>query len=251
MPQHADAIHQGTAAEATISSSVSTEVKEPLGKSGAMPVDNVPNNSTKTASGSLQEMGDTDSNSEEQQLPLPSASRENGHHRSTERPSNGKGSNAGRAGRPPAGDSLEQAAIVAGNAHEGETALREISSREGSVYPSSTPLGVSRDPYEGHSPAQGMDSTEVERKAVDTADRVSVEIIRCKAVCPDWQDPVLTDNLTNERPDTLVLSIPHLLLQLPPSKPAVRPSKHPVQVTFRFRLKPKSMKVKWSRSEFI
>ena len=78
--------------------------------------------------------------------------------------------------------------------------------------------------------APASESQEDERQPVDKADQVSIEIVRCRAVCPDWQDSALSDSPVNARPDTLVLAIPRLLLQLPPSNPAMHPSCHPVQV---------------------
>lgn len=78
--------------------------------------------------------------------------------------------------------------------------------------------------------AFGHESRVDERQPVDKADQVSIEIIRCRAVCPDWQDTALDDPSFGAKPDTLVLAIPYLLLQLPPSNPALHPSSHPVQV---------------------
>jgi len=59
--------------------------------------------------------------------------------------------------------------------------------------------------------------------------RFSIEIVRCRAVCPDWRD-VGAPESPMRRPDTLVLGIPHLLLQFPPSNPADHPDCHLVQV---------------------
>ena len=83
---------------------------------------------------------------------------------------------------------------------------------------------------DGDGMASATESQEDTRQPVDKADQVSIEIVRCRAVCPDWQDSALKDSASNGRPDTLVLAIPHLLLQLPPSNPALHPSCHPVQV---------------------
>ena len=66
---------------------------------------------------------------------------------------------------------------------------------------------------------------------VNTADQFSIEIVRCRAVCPDWRDVALVEASTTGRPDTLVLGIPYLLLQLPPKDPAQHPRRHPVQVS--------------------
>lgn len=100
-------------------------------------------------------------------------------------------------------------------------------SQEGEAGTSSSDSSASN---EGDVRLSAAESERSERQPVDKADQISIEIIRCRAVCPDWQDSALSDSPLNARPDTLVLAIPHLLLQLPPSKPAVHPSCHPVQV---------------------
>ena len=74
-------------------------------------------------------------------------------------------------------------------------------------------------------------AAEEQPSPIDTADQFSIEIIRCRAVCPDWRDVALVEASTTGRPDTLVLGIPYLLLQLPPKDPAQHPRRHPVQVS--------------------
>ena len=73
-----------------------------------------------------------------------------------------------------------------------------------------------------------------EREPVKKTDRFSIEIIKCRAVCPDWQDNTF-NSAFNSRNDTLVLGIPHFVLQLPLSSPAVHPQAHPVQVGNTYR----------------
>lgn len=63
-------------------------------------------------------------------------------------------------------------------------------------------------------------------------EQFSIEIIRCCAVCPDWQDNALIEAPVSGRPDIVVLGVPHLLLQLPATSPAHHPRVHPVQVGF-------------------
>ena len=74
-------------------------------------------------------------------------------------------------------------------------------------------------------------AAEEQLSPVDRADQFSIEIVRCRAVCPDWRDVALVEASTTGRPDTLVLGIPYLLLQLPPQDPAQHPRRHPVQVS--------------------
>ena len=62
-------------------------------------------------------------------------------------------------------------------------------------------------------------------------DQFSLEILRCRAVAPDWQDTSATSSRPYwDRQHALTLNVPQLLLQLPPTNPAKHPSKHPVEV---------------------
>lgn len=82
------------------------------------------------------------------------------------------------------------------------------------------------------------ESTSPKRQPVKKADRFSIEITKCRAVCPDWQDDTLNPSNFNGRPDTVILGIPYLLLQLPPGRPARHPKYHPVQVSAPYALRP-------------
>ena len=72
---------------------------------------------------------------------------------------------------------------------------------------------------------------ECKKYSVKESDQFSMEIIRCRAVCPDWRHRG-ANSMTTERPDTVVLGVPHLLLQLPAHNPARHPVRHAVQVGF-------------------
>ena len=59
----------------------------------------------------------------------------------------------------------------------------------------------------------------------------SLEIVRCRAVAPDWRDTAASSGRPYwDRHHALTLNVPQLLLQLPPTDPAKHPSQHPVEV---------------------
>lgn len=125
-------------------------------------------------------------------------------------------------------ETLKQAAAVVENATIQYQEPKEASKQSTGHSSPQNPLESS----DGDPAKQGVVPEGSEREPVDSADRFSVEVVRCRAVCPDWQDPALNEAGTNARPDTLVLGIPRLLLQLPVSDPAVQPVQHPVEVCF-------------------
>lgn len=61
-------------------------------------------------------------------------------------------------------------------------------------------------------------------------DQFSLQILRCKILCPDWRDTSFAPGTPREVEDghALVLDVPDFLLQLPPQAPAQHPSVHPV-----------------------
>lgn len=62
-------------------------------------------------------------------------------------------------------------------------------------------------------------------------EQFSLEILRCRAVAPDWRDTgVASSRPYWDRQHALTLNVPQLLLQLPPTDPAKHPAKHPVEV---------------------
>ena len=77
-------------------------------------------------------------------------------------------------------------------------------------------------------PLAGDETNEIADEAV-RSDRFTLEIIRCRGVCPDWQDDA-SHATSSGRPDTLILGVPHLLLQLPVANPAPHPVRHAVEV---------------------
>lgn len=70
-----------------------------------------------------------------------------------------------------------------------------------------------------------------ETRPVERVDKFSIEVVRCRAVCPDWQQAAAPGNLLDAMPHSVVLGIPQFLLQLPARDPAVHPKQHPVEVT--------------------
>ena len=55
-----------------------------------------------------------------------------------------------------------------------------------------------------------------------------MEILRCRAVAPDWQDTSAASSGPYwDRHHALTLNVPQLLLQLPPTDPAKHPSQAP------------------------
>ena len=70
-----------------------------------------------------------------------------------------------------------------------------------------------------------------EQHAQRKLDQFSLEILACTAVCPDWQSSsTAAGGAFWERQHALTLSVPQLLLQLPPADPAQHPPKHPVEL---------------------
>jgi hypothetical protein len=62
----------------------------------------------------------------------------------------------------------------------------------------------------------------------------TLEIVRCRVLCPDWRDTSFAPGVPREgnddlHGDALVLDVPRLLLQLPPEQPGRHPSSHPVE----------------------
>ena len=61
-------------------------------------------------------------------------------------------------------------------------------------------------------------------------DQFSLQILRCKILCPDWRDTSFAPGTPRDVEDShaLVLDVPEFLLQLPPQAPAQHPTVHPV-----------------------
>ena len=58
-----------------------------------------------------------------------------------------------------------------------------------------------------------------------------MEIVRCRAIAPDWRDTTAASGRPYwDRHHALTLNVPQLLLQLPPTDPAKHPSQHHVEV---------------------
>ena len=67
--------------------------------------------------------------------------------------------------------------------------------------------------------------------APERKDQFSLEIVRCRALAPDWQGTSAASSRPYwDRQHALTLNVPQLLLQLPPTNPAKHPAKHPVEV---------------------
>lgn len=94
--------------------------------------------------------------------------------------------------------------------------------------------GKSDSAAEAPGPLTGDETNEIADEAVGS-DRFTLEIIRCRGVCPDWQDDAIHAT-SSGRPDTLILGVPHLLLQLPIANPAPHPVRHAVEVGNRICL---------------
>lgn len=62
-------------------------------------------------------------------------------------------------------------------------------------------------------------------------DQFSLQILRCKILCPDWRDTSFAPGTPRDVEDShaLVLDVPEFLLQLPLQAPAQHPCVHPVQ----------------------
>lgn len=147
---------------------------------------------------------------------------------------------AGETGEVSESGALQQASRIAGEAVQGaRTMLAEDDLGEKGDLPLTPKVSALSESAEGvELPAsEGRANTSMdtptkhpERQPIDRATQFSIEVVRCRAVCPDWQDSALVDGSFRSRPDTLVLGIPHALLQLPVSNPASQPLYHPVQV---------------------
>lgn len=59
--------------------------------------------------------------------------------------------------------------------------------------------------------------------------KFSIEVIRCRAVCPNWRGKSSAPGNSDD-PDTLILGIPHFVLQLPIQDGPQHCVKHPVEV---------------------
>lgn len=83
----------------------------------------------------------------------------------------------------------------------------------------------------GHVGAEVGASAAASGAAQERREQFSLEILRCRAVCPDWQDSSPAPGRPHwQRQHALTLSVPQLLLQLPPTEPAQHPLVHPVEV---------------------
>lgn len=94
------------------------------------------------------------------------------------------------------------------------------------------PTAEAADPGDkGHVGAEVGASAAASGAARERREQFSLEILRCRAVCPDWQDGSPAPGRPHwQRQHALTLSVPQLLLQLPPTEPAQHPSAHPVEV---------------------
>ena len=76
-------------------------------------------------------------------------------------------------------------------------------------------------------------------KGRGSLEQFSVQILRCRVLCPDWRDTAFAPGNPREHDEgaaqqqhargSLVLDVPHALLQLPLAAPAAHPDMHPVQ----------------------
>ena len=93
-------------------------------------------------------------------------------------------------------------------------------------------LQTSEEP-EPHTPEES-DTHEGPQAGLERPEQFSLEIVRCKIVCPAKVDAA---GFTNADPSpldhTLYMEIPHFLLQLPLSHPAQHPRPHPVDLSIR------------------
>ena len=62
-------------------------------------------------------------------------------------------------------------------------------------------------------------------------DQYSLQILRCRILCPDWRDTAFAPGNPRDLDDgqALVLDVPEFMLQLPPQAPMQHPHVHPVQ----------------------
>ena len=94
--------------------------------------------------------------------------------------------------------------------------------------------GANQGPGADMSTPRGDGETEAAEPKVERTQQFSLEIVRCKAVCPAKVDAA---SFTGAHPSpldhTLYLEVPHFLLQLPLSQPAQHPRPHPVNLNVR------------------
>ena len=81
---------------------------------------------------------------------------------------------------------------------------------------------------------RGASGAEEEEVPLKRKEQFSLEIVRCKIVCPAKVDAAgFTDGDPSPLDHTLYMEIPHFLLQLPLSQPAQHPRPHPVDLNIR------------------
>lgn len=80
-------------------------------------------------------------------------------------------------------------------------------------------------------PLKTAEAAHAEKLPPPRLDQFSLQILRCRVLCPDWRDTAFAPGNPRDADDgpTLVLDVPEFLLQLPPQAPAQHPSTHPVQ----------------------
>ena len=90
---------------------------------------------------------------------------------------------------------------------------------------------------ESHTPEES-DTDEGPQARPERPEQFSLEIVRCKIVCPAKVDAAgFTDADPSPLDHTLYMEIPHFLLQLPLLQPAQHPRPHPVDLSIRQVLK--------------
>ena len=90
---------------------------------------------------------------------------------------------------------------------------------------------------EPHTPEES-DTNEGPQAGPERKEQFSLEIVRCKIVCPAKVDAAgFTDADPSPLDHTLYMEIPHFLLQLPLLQPAQHPRPHPVDLNIRQVLK--------------
>ena len=86
---------------------------------------------------------------------------------------------------------------------------------------------------EPHTPEES-DTDEAPQAGPERKEQFSLEIVRCKIVCPARVDAAgFTDADPSPLDHTLYMEIPHFLLQLPLLQPAQHPRPHPVDLSIR------------------
>ena len=93
------------------------------------------------------------------------------------------------------------------------------------------PLGAGEGEARGSSPEVDQRAALPERQPLV---QYSVEIVRCRVLCPDWRDTAFAPGTPRETDakgsrGALLLDVPHALLQMPVQAPAQHPDIHPVQ----------------------